>query len=140
MPNAKPSDVSRAVLDKLAELRAEPSRRTGPCGRLRLRAESGGTENPATPEYLVIDAELPESASAERTAQTLERAAELLRKTPGVQDVLALTEHPFSLVRNRPCLVVRLTPKDQRELGREQIAGNVRDRAAEPDSRSRVPV
>ncbi len=86
---------------------------------------------------------LPHSASAERTARTLERAAELLRKTPGVQDVLALTEHPFSLVRSQPCLVVRLTPKDQRKLGREQIAGNVRgalqDQISEAVFRLSVP-
>ena len=126
LPNAKPSDVSRAVLDKLAELRANVPDGLALAIAFDFAPNLEEPNNPATPEHLVIDAELPESASAERTARTLERAAELLRKTPGVQDVLALTEHPFSLVRNRPCLVVRLNPKDQREFGREQIAGNVR--------------
>jgi multidrug efflux pump subunit AcrB len=126
LPNAKPSDVSRAVLDKLAELRARL-----PDGLLLTAAfdfapNLDAPNNPATPEHLVIDAELPEGASGERTAQTLEKAAELLRKTAGVQDVLALTEHPFCPVRNRPCLVTRLAPKDQREFDREQIAGTVR--------------
>ncbi len=126
LPNAKPSDVSRAVLDKLAELRANVPDGLALAVAFDFATNLEAPNNPATPEYLVIDAQLPDSASAERTIRTLERAAKLLRKTPGVQDVLALTEHPFSLVRNRPCLVVRLTPKDQREFDREQIAGKVR--------------
>ena len=126
LPKAKPSQVSRAVLDKLAELRANVPDGLALAAAFDFAPNLEEPNNPATAKHLVIDAELPESASAERTARTLERAAELVRKTPGVQDVLALTEHPFSLVRNRPCLVVRLTPKDQREFGREQIAGNVR--------------
>jgi multidrug efflux pump subunit AcrB len=126
LPNAKPSEVSRAVLDKLVDLRARVPDGLAVAAAFDFAPNLEKPNNPATPEHLVIDAELPESASAEHTVQTLERAAELLRNTPGVQDVLALTEQPFSLVRSRPCLVVRLTPKNQRELGREQIARNVR--------------
>jgi multidrug efflux pump subunit AcrB len=126
LPTAKPSDVSRAILDKLAELRARVPKGLSLEAAFDFAPNVEEPNNPATPEYLVIDVELPESASTERTARTLERAAELLRKTQGVRDVLALTEHPFSLVRSRPCLVVRLTPKDQRDLDRKQIAGAVR--------------
>jgi multidrug efflux pump subunit AcrB len=126
LPNAKPSAVSRAVLDKLAELRTNVPDGLALAVAFDFATNLEAPNNPATPEHLVIDAQLPDSASAERTARILERASELLRKTSGVQDVLALTEHPFSLVRNRPCLVVRLTPKDQREFDREQLAGKVR--------------
>jgi multidrug efflux pump subunit AcrB len=126
LPNARPGDVSRAVHDKLAELRADAPAGLSLAVAFDFAPNLEEPDNPATPEYLVIDAELPESASVERTARTLNQAAEQVRKTPGVQDVLALTAHPFALVRNRPCLVVRLTPKDQREIGREQSASNVR--------------
>jgi multidrug efflux pump subunit AcrB len=126
LSNHKPSGVSRAVLDKLAELRAHLPEGLALEVAFDFAPNLEKPNNFTTPEHLVIDAELPEGVSAERTARNLEEAAELLRKTPGVQDVLALTEHPFSLARNRPCLVVGLTPKDQRKLSREQIAGNVR--------------
>ncbi len=126
LPNVKPSDVSRAILDKLAELRANVPDGLALAVAFDFAPNLEEPNNSETPEHLVIDMQLPDAASMERTTRTQERAAALLRKTPGVQDVLALTEHPFSLVRNRPCLVVRLTPKDQRELSREQIAGKVR--------------
>ena len=126
LPNAKPSDVSRAVCDKLAELRANVPEGLALASPFDFAPNLEDPNNPATPEYLVIDVELPDSATSERTVRILERTAELVRKTPGVQDVLTLTEHPFSLVRSRPCLVVRLAPKDKRVLGREQIAGKVR--------------
>lgn len=127
LPNAKPSEVSRAVLDKIRELLANVPDGLALAVAFDFAPNLEQPNNPATPEYLVIDVSLPESASAERTVQTLERATELLRKTPGVLEVLALSDHPFSLVRNRPCLVVRMTPKDQRELDREQIAAKVRE-------------
>jgi multidrug efflux pump subunit AcrB len=126
VPNAQPSAVSRAVRDKLAELGAKV-----PDG-LALEVAFDFTpnlvdpNNRATPEHLVIDAELPEGASAERTAEILERAAQRLRKAPGIDAVLAVTEHPFSLVRNRPCLVARLAPRNHREFDREEIAGMAR--------------
>jgi multidrug efflux pump subunit AcrB len=125
LPDAKPSEVSRAVANKLAQLRGNVPAGLALTVAFDFAANLEQPTNPATPEYLVIDAELPESASAERTAETLAVAAKLLQKTPGVQDVLAMTEHPFCLVRDRPCLIVRLTAKDQRQ-GREQVAAEVR--------------
>jgi multidrug efflux pump subunit AcrB len=125
LPNSKPGEVSHAIADKLAELRSAL-----PDG-LKLEVVFDFTPNlvqpnePTTPEYLVIDATLPEAASAERTAKTLEQATELVRKTPGVEDVLTLSEHPFSPVRDRPCLVVRLTPRAQRQLDRQQLAADL---------------
>lgn len=126
LPGARPGDVSRAVLDRLAGLRAGLPDGLALAVAFDFAPNLERPDDPATPEHLVIDAELPGGASAELTARTLGRAAELLRKTPCVQGVLALTEHPFSLVRNRPCLVVRLAPKDHRELGRGRVAADVR--------------
>ena len=126
LPNAKPGDVSRAVLDKLAELRAKVPDGLALAVVFDFAPNLEQPNDPATPEHLVIDAELPEVASADLTARTLERAAELLRKTPGVQDVLALTEHPFSLARNRPCLVVRLLRRSGGDSAGTQIVGDVR--------------
>jgi multidrug efflux pump len=126
LPNAKPSAVSRAVRDKLAELSANVPEGLVLAVAFDFTPNWEEPNSAAPPEYLVIDVQLPDRASWERTAQILKRAAELLRTTPGVQDVLPLTEHPFSPVWNQPSLVVRLTPKDQRKLSREQIAATAR--------------
>jgi multidrug efflux pump subunit AcrB len=125
-PNAKPSELSRAVFDKLAELRAPLLEGLALACPFDFAANLEDPNNPVTPEHLVIDAELPAGASVERTARTLERAAQLLRNMPGVLDVLALTEHPFSLVRNRPCLVVRLALKKELDISRKQLEQMVR--------------
>ncbi len=107
VPGVKPRDVSRAVHDKLADLRAKLPEGLALAVPFDFASNLEDSNNAATPEHLVIDAQLPDSASIERTAAALDRASELLRKLPGVQEVLALTEHPFSLVRNRPCIIVR---------------------------------
>jgi multidrug efflux pump subunit AcrB len=83
-------------------------------------------DTPTTPERFVIDMQLPDSASIERTVKALESASKVVRKTPGIRHVLALAEHPFSLMRDRPCLVVGLEPRADRELRREQIAERLR--------------
>ena len=142
VPNARPRDVSRAVADKLTELRANLPEGLALASTFDFTPNLEEPNNPATPAYLVVDVELPESASQERTIKTLDSATQLLRKTPGVSDVLALTEHPFSLVHNRPCLVVRLSPKDKRELDQEELAAQVRGRLQEqiPEAMFRLSV
>lgn len=134
--NARPGEVSRAVLDKLADLQAN-----APEGLALAVAFdfAPNLEGRNTPEHLVIDAELPPGASAERTAQTLQRAAEQVQKTPGVQDVLALTEHPFAADRNRPCLVVRLSAKAQREQTARDVRAALQEQIAEALFRLSVP-
>ena len=64
-------------------------------------------------DYLIVDVQLPDAASLERTREVLRRCDDLLRKTDGVKDVLSLSDNPFSLSRVRSCLVVRLTGDDK---------------------------
>ncbi|HEX3146607.1 MAG TPA: efflux RND transporter permease subunit [Gemmataceae bacterium] len=126
LPNAKPSDVSKAVADKLAELRGQLPDGLDLAAPFDFAANLDHPDSATTPEHLVIDIELPESASAERSAKIVEHAVAVLRKSPGVQDVLGLSEHPFLFAHNGPCLIVRLAPKNQRELNREKIVETVR--------------
>src|SRR5207248_6031729 len=62
LPNAKPSEVSQAVLDKLEELRARVPEGLALAVAFDFAANLEEPNNPTTPEHLVIDAELPESA------------------------------------------------------------------------------
>jgi multidrug efflux pump subunit AcrB len=142
LPNAKASEVSRAVVEKLEELQRHAPDGLDIAVAFDFTANLEEPDRPATPEHLVVDVQMPDSGSAERTVKVLERAAKIVREAPGVQRVLALTEHPFTLVRNRPCLVVGLTPKDQREMSRQQIAEHMRGalRNEIPDAVFRVSV
>jgi multidrug efflux pump subunit AcrB len=126
LPSARASQVSRAVVEKLAELRPDAPEGLACAVAFDLAANLEEPDKPATPEHLVIDVHLPDSASKERTVEALKRAAKVVRETPGIEHVLALTEHPFSLVRNRPCLIVGLAPNDRREAPREQVAERLR--------------
>ncbi|HKB37384.1 MAG TPA: efflux RND transporter permease subunit, partial [Gemmataceae bacterium] len=95
---------------------------------------------PATPEYLLLDPELPATASVERLAEVLARCDRLLRDVKGVQDVLALSESPFDFPAKRACLLVRLAPAGKRQATREAITRAIRkqlDQTAEMSLRVR---
>src|SRR5262249_36510179 len=62
-------------------------------------------KRPTTPEYLLLDVDLPASASAERTQHALERC-QVLRQLPGVEHLLTLPESPFGLFSRGPCILV----------------------------------
>jgi multidrug efflux pump subunit AcrB len=80
----------------------------------------------SAPEYLLVDVQPADGASQERVHTILERYEKRLRDIVGVQDVLALTENPFELFTHGPCLLVRLTPSDQRKASAEEIGRTVR--------------
>jgi multidrug efflux pump subunit AcrB len=142
LPNARASELSRAVVEKLEELRCQAPDGLDLAVAFDFSANLEEPDRPTKPEHFVIDMQLPDSASLERTVEALARAAKVVRMTPGIRQVLTLTEHPFSLVRNRPCLMVGLEPTAQRELRREQIAERLRValRNAIPDAVFRLSV
>src|SRR5262249_25413571 len=88
-------------------------------------------DEPATPEYLLLDVDLPAAVSFERTEKVLGRSTGLLRETPGVQHVLALSENPFDLFGSGPCLLVRLSSPEQRKSSRGAVIRAIRKRLAE---------
>jgi multidrug efflux pump subunit AcrB len=140
LPNVRPNDVTQTVRNKLKELWTH-----APAGIDYVIAFDFAPvlENAsATPYYLVIDVQLPDGASAERNVQVLERSTKILLKAPGVAHVQALTEHPFSFIRNCSCLVVLLDPKEKRDDGRMQIPATVQAtlRNQVPEAAFRVSV
>jgi multidrug efflux pump subunit AcrB len=135
-----PLQVSQAVADKVAELRAHL-----PDG-IRLEtifdfAPSVDSKHPPTSsEHLVIDVGLAENTTAKRASQVLERAAEVVQHLSGVQDVLTLSEHPFSFPSEGSCLIVRLSSTKQHESDRQLTANAVRDKLQSqfPDATFRI--
>jgi multidrug efflux pump subunit AcrB len=111
-------EMSSAVHKELASLRT-----AAPKGVV-ITASFDFTPNgpAATPEYLLIDVALPDASSGEKIRATLDEAGKLLRDVAGVQQVLTLTENPFDLGRNRPCILVRLT------AAKEKVGPQIRER------------
>jgi multidrug efflux pump subunit AcrB len=123
---SKPSDVSRAVADKIKMLRARI-----PEG-LHLEVAFDFTPGLETPgaaksdEFLLLDLEFPDGTSLVRKQDTLARCEGLLAEIAGVRHTLALTENPFDFIVSQPCVVVRLDPRDKRKTAREEIMRAVR--------------
>jgi multidrug efflux pump subunit AcrB len=122
-----PKEVSKAVTDKLAALRkalpADLSLDVAFDYSPNLEAA-----NQKTSEYLLLDLQLPATASAERVGETLARCGKLLRDMKGVQDVLALNESPFDTLRNQPCMLVALEPAEKRKMTRQELKWAIRDK------------
>jgi multidrug efflux pump subunit AcrB len=79
-----------------------------------------------TPGYLLLDVDLPPGASPERRLKLLEHCAAIVRQVRGVQDVLAMTEHPFDRQRERSCALVRLGSAGGKSADREQLVRAIR--------------
>ncbi|MBI3821938.1 MAG: efflux RND transporter permease subunit [Planctomycetes bacterium] len=131
LPDSNAKQTSRAVEQRLAELRKRL-----PEG-LKLDVVFDFAATPA--DYLLIDVELPPAASAERIDRTLSACDKLLRDVPGVQDLTTFTENPFDIVRNQPCILVRLAPADKRKMSRTEITRAIRAKLANvPDALLRL--
>jgi multidrug efflux pump subunit AcrB len=125
-PEVRAGEVSRAVEDKLAQLRSNhpPGVLVGAAFDFTPNLEA--PRQWRTPEYLLLDLALPVGASAERTRAGLDRCASLLRNIPGVEDVLALTDNPFDSARNQACILLRLAPGDRKLARREELTQTIR--------------
>jgi RND family efflux transporter MFP subunit len=75
---------------------------------------------------LLIDLDLPLSASAERKWDALRRCAAWVRPVAGVQHVVAMSECPFDLFGGGPCLLVLAAPGDKGPSDRAELAQRVR--------------
>jgi multidrug efflux pump subunit AcrB len=125
---ASPQTGSAAVQGRLAELRAG-----FPAGMdyhlvFDFTPNLDAPDRATNPGYLLLDVVLPAGASQERTERILERCERLLRESAGVEHTVALNEHPFDRVRDRPCLLAQLAPTETAPARREQLLGEVRTR------------
>jgi RND family efflux transporter MFP subunit len=127
----RPGKVHAALQKKLAEIRARLPKGLDLDVTFDFKANLETPGERSTPEYLLLDVDLPDAISFERTEKVLSRCTELLRETPGVQHVLALSENPFDLFGSGACLLVRLSPAEQRKPSREAVIQAIRKRLDE---------
>jgi multidrug efflux pump subunit AcrB len=125
---ARPKQLTASVQEVLGQLR-----RRLPRG-LALGIRFDFSSDREAPGYLLVDLTLPDSASPERAAHVLRKCADLVGRTAGVRDVLALSEDPFGLFADRPCVLVTLGP------GRDRSVQAIRTRLEEgiPDAQVRL--
>jgi multidrug efflux pump subunit AcrB len=80
------------------------------------------------PGYLLVDVHTPDNSSMARNQEVLRRAEKILGQTPGVKNVLGLSEQPFDLFGDHPCLLVRLGPGGEGPAEPGKLMGRLRDR------------
>jgi multidrug efflux pump subunit AcrB len=127
VPLANLRDLSASVLDKVKELRARLPEGLDLNVTFDFTANLTDSDNPATPEYLLLDVHLPDSASAERIVEALQRCGKAILETPGVQHAMVQFEHPFG----ESLILVSLAPADSRQSSRKQIAQTIRSRLSQ---------
>jgi multidrug efflux pump subunit AcrB len=126
-PN-RPQKLSTDVRERLAQLRKRlpDGLRLDLAFDFTANAEAPGRAT--SPEYLMVDVDLPDSASIARTLSVLEHCEKLLRDEPGVKDTLAVCGPPLAASSNRGQILVRLAPAAKRELRRENLMKVLRTR------------
>jgi RND family efflux transporter MFP subunit len=123
----RPQELRAALEKRLADVRARLPEGLTLDAAFDFTAARQVTERQAVAEYLLLDLDLPVSASAEQAERTLSRADKLLRSLPGVEHVLSLSENPFDLFSGGPCILLRLTPAEQRKLDRHMVIDVIRE-------------
>jgi RND family efflux transporter MFP subunit len=129
--DVSPRKLSAAVRKVVAELRSRLPDGLDLSTPFDFTANIEAPNRPETPEYLLLDPDLPVGASAERIQTTLRRCEALLRQVPGVQHTLLLSDDPFDLFGSGPCVLVALTPAKTKEPRHGEIAQAIRTRLDE---------
>jgi RND family efflux transporter MFP subunit len=127
----RPQTLCAAVRDRLTLLRAHLPRGLDLDVAFDFTANLEAPNRPTTPEYLLLDLDFPAGTSTERIFQGLSRCEALLRRVPGVQHVLALSENSFDLFGSGPCVLAQLTPAGERKAAREEVILTLRTRLDE---------
>ncbi len=78
--------------------------------------------------YLLLDVDPPAGTSVDMIARLFGRCHQVLRRLPGVQNVLALSEQPFDRDHDQRSLVVRLGPVKGAPVDRELLIREIRER------------
>lgn len=124
-PESQPRELRNALQKKLLELRSHYPNDVDDVA-IDFTANLLASDQPDTPEFLLLDLDMPERASPERSFIILSRCAAALQDVKGVQDVLAMSEHPFAFPRKQAGILARLAPAAKRKASREQLVRNVR--------------
>ena len=124
---SQPDGSDAEVLKKMKELQANFPKGLDFVLAFDFAANLTGTDNSTTPEYLLIDVHLPDSASTERIVEVLKRCEKVLLETPGIQHVLVLSEHSSG----PSPILVSIAPMASRQSSRKQVSQVIRDRLSQ---------
>jgi RND family efflux transporter MFP subunit len=127
-PQARPDNVRTAVRNRMERLKE-----TFPPGidysiAFELRPNADAKSRPTTPRYLLAEPILPDSITAERAVQLIERCSAILMRSEGVRHVLVLSENPFARFHDEPCLLAMLAQTGQGQEDQERVTPAIRTR------------
>jgi multidrug efflux pump subunit AcrB len=128
LPGARPREVSDRAREALDRLRANLPEGFSLDLAFDFAPNLETPADPAAPEHLLLEVQLPDAASADRTTAVLKRCEAILKNIEGVGRLLALSENPFSRSRACSCILVRLAAADGKRADREQIKQTIRTR------------
>jgi multidrug efflux pump subunit AcrB len=111
-PPAKVSDALLKVVSRLRERLPDGLDLAVP---FDFTANIDSPGQPAPPNYLLLDIDVPAGATAERSRALGRRCEKLVREENGVTDTLALSDNPFDRCPDRPCILIALDKKAERE-------------------------
>lgn len=117
--------VSQAVTNKLSELRKRLPEGLNVDVVLDVSTIQEAPKRTA-PEFLLFDIEMPDGASVARIDGVLKSCEELLREMKEIQDVLALPQSPFDIIRTPPCILMRLAPAGQKNIDGDGLMKTIR--------------
>jgi RND family efflux transporter MFP subunit len=129
--DVRPRTLRAALGERLAQLRERLPEGLDLDAAFDFSANLEAPDRPPASEYLLLDLDVPAAASVERIEKSQQRCLAKVREVPGVQHVLSLSQNPFDLFGGAPCLLVLLSPAQDRKTGREDIIRTIRTRTAE---------
>jgi len=131
-PMARPREVSAALKQTLQKLGKRFPKGISAGALFDFAPNREALDRSDTPDYLLTAISPPEGTSPEQAARAVQRCAELLRKTRGVQRVLCLSGGElFESCRDRPCVLAALAPAGKGRDSKEQILTEARRQLGE---------
>jgi len=131
--------LRHAIMAELAEIRSRLPEDVRLDSSFDLSAYLTVRRKPTEPEYLLLDLDLPDGASAERIYQAQARCSEIIRRIPGVAHVLALSNSPFDSITSQAALLIQLISGEKRPALPADVLSAIRSQAKEmPDAIWRV--
>jgi multidrug efflux pump subunit AcrB len=85
------------------------------------------TASTSSSRFLMLDLVVLENVLPEAVIEQLESAETALRGIPGIEEVVVLSERPFDVIHDRPCILIRAARPTNPANGGDILAKAIRD-------------
>jgi multidrug efflux pump subunit AcrB len=126
LPLARPRDVSAALQQQMTRLATFFPEGLTLDIAFDFTANLEDAEHATSPQYILLDIDMPDEASAQRKRDIIDRADQVLRLGKEIQRVMSLTDNVFDRLPDRHCVLVRVAPAGQGQADRDPMNDAVR--------------